>query len=375
MSERIPLADLRSHRRKIGPEIDSRIAAVIDHGRWIGGPEVREFEAAAESFIGSPGLHAVGCGNGTDALVLAFSALGLSVGQAVICPSFTFVATAEAAVIGGGVPVFADVDEDFNLSPDSVRIAYKAATEEGLDVVGICAVDLFGAPARLDELGRIADELGCWLVSDAAQSFGGDSQGVRVGGLAEVTTTSFFPAKPLGCYGDGGMVFVRDDEMAGVIRSLASHGKGGHKYENIRVGQNSRLDSIQAAVLLAKLELFEWELAERQRVADRYREGLSDVVGTPTVRPGDRSAWAQYTITSDGRDQLQSRLADQAIDSVVYYPRPLHRQPAYAHFDLSAIELATTDLLTQRVLSLPMHPYLDDRSIDRVIAAVRGGLG
>ncbi len=374
MSERIALADLRAHRATIGADIDRRMAEVVAHGRWINGPEVAEFERAAEHYVGGD-VAAVACGNGTDALVLAFQALGLTSGQAVLCPSFTFVATAEAVVACGAVPVFVDVGlDDFNLCPDSVRTAYKAATEEQLDVVGMCAVDLFGAPAKLDQLGELAEELGCWLVSDAAQSFGAEAGGHRVGRLAAVTTTSFFPAKPLGCYGDGGMVLSLDHDLASVVRSLGSHGKGGHKYENVRIGQNSRLDSLQAAVLLVKLDLLDWELAQRRRVADRYSQGLAGAVGTPEVLAGNRSAWAQYTITTDGRDRLQQHLNDQGIDTAIYYPRPLHRQPAYTHFELSSVDLSRTDHLTNRVLSLPMHPYLADDQIDRVIEAVQTGL-
>ncbi|MEM7274422.1 MAG: DegT/DnrJ/EryC1/StrS aminotransferase family protein [Actinomycetota bacterium] len=375
MTARIRLADLSAHRTLIGDRIDAAMAAVVEHGRWIMGPEVGRFEQSATEFVGVDGVEAVACGNGTDALVLAFAALDLGPGQAVICPAFTFVATAEAIAILGGIPVFADVaDGEFNIGPDQVRLAHKTAIEAGLDVVGICSVDLFGAPAPHRELATLADELGCWLVSDAAQSFGAAADGARVGGLATVTTTSFFPAKPLGCYGDGGMVFVRDPDLAATIRSLRVHGKGTDKYDNVRIGQNSRLDTLQAAVLLTKLEIFEDELAGRQRVADRYDAGLAGVVDRPMIRPGNRSAWAQYTIETADRAAVTAALGAAEIDSAVYYPRPLHRQPAYERFHLPGSDLARTDHLTERVLSLPMHPYLTDPEIDRVIATVEGAV-
>lgn len=375
MTGPIPMADLTAHRAVIGADIDRRMAAVLDHGRWIMGPEVTEFEAAAVAYIGDPTISAVACANGTDALVLAFAALGLQPGQAVICPSFTFVATAEAVATLGGIPIFAEVgEEEFNLSANGVRLAHKTATEAGHKVVGICSVDLFGAPAPLSELSPLAESLGCWLVSDGAQSFGAESGGVRTGALAEVTTTSFFPAKPLGCYGDGGMVFARDHAVADAMRSLRVHGKGSHKYDNVRVGQNSRLDTLQAAVLLAKLDHLDTELAGRRRVAARYDAGLSDAPGVleqPLVRSGDSSAWAQYTVVHRDRDGLHAALHAAGIDSAIYYPRPLHRQPAYEHFHLMDADLGRTDRLSRHVLSLPMHPYLRDDQIDRVIETVR----
>ena len=372
MTNRIRLADLKTHRDHIGDQIDARMAAVFDHGQWIMGPEVAEFEAAVERYIGDESISALACGNGTDALVLAFAALGLRPGQAVICPSFTFVATAEAIATLGGVPVFAEVEHDgFNLATDGVRLAHKAANEAGLDVVGICSVDLFGTPAAAHALRALADDLGCWLVSDAAQSFGAEVDGIKVGALAEITTTSFFPAKPLGCYGDGGMVLVRSDELAEIIASLRVHGKGTHKYDNVRIGQNSRLDTLQAAVLLAKLEQFDTELEGRRRVADRYDEGLAGLVERPRVRPNDLSTWAQYTVVHERRAALQAALAEAEIDSAIYYPRPLHQQPAYAPFHNLGADLSRSERLSEQVLSLPMHPYLTDAEIDRVIDTVR----
>jgi dTDP-4-amino-4,6-dideoxygalactose transaminase len=373
MTDPIALIDVTAHRARIGPEIDRRIAAVVEHGRWIMGPEVREFEEAVEARLG-PGVHAVGCGNGTDALVLAFHALGLQPGQAVICPSFTFVATAEAVVNLGGVPVFADVEDGgFNLDVESVEAAHAAATEAGLSVVGICAVDLFGVPADAAGLSALAERLGCWLVADAAQSFGGATSEGQVGAITQVATTSFFPTKPLACYGDGGLVTTTDEGLADTVRSLRVHGKGTHKYDNVRVGYNSRLDTMQAAILLARLGILDDELELRQAVADRYEKGLALVanpVEAPTVAGDKRSAWAQYTIVTDHRSAIQQELSARQIGSAIYYPVPLHGQSAYRHFELPGVDLSRTDQLCGQVLSLPMHPYLTDDQIDRVIDAV-----
>lgn len=373
MTEPIGLIDVRAHRSKIGDAIDKRIAQVVDHGRWIMGPEVTEFEQAIEARLGS-GVSAVGCGNGTDALVLAFAALGLQPGQAVICPSFTFVATAEAVVNLGGVPVFADVAPDgFNLDPASVKAAHKAAVEAGLAVVGICAVELFGVPIEAEALKTTADDLGCWLVADSAQSFGARSAEGSVGAMVDVTTTSFFPTKPLACYGDGGMVMTTDPEVADIIRSLRVHGKGSHKYENVRIGYNSRLDTMQAAIMLPRLEILDEEIERRQAVADRYRLGLEsmgDVAAAPIIGPDIVSAWAQYTVVTDHRGALQQVFGDRQIGSAIYYPLPLHRQPAYQHHHLPTIDLARSDDLSGRVLSLPMHPYLTEDQVDRVIEAI-----
>lgn len=372
MEQEIPLIDIQAHRRRIGAKIDARLAAVVDHGRYIMGPEVAEFEAAVQDYIGVDGVHAVSCGNGTDALVLAFQALGLRSGSAVICPAFTFVATAEAVATLGAVPVFADVEPDgFNLSPESVREAAKAAEKAGLYVEGVCAVDLFGEPADYEALSIAAEELGCWLVADSAQSFGGRQNGTTVGALAAVTTTSFFPAKPLGCYGDGGMVMTGDAEVAELLRSLRVHGKGDYKYDNVRIGQNSRLDTLQAAVLLPKLEILDDEIDARDRVARRYSESLAEFVGTPAVAHGSRSAWAQYTIVTEHRERLQSALSDAGIGHAVYYPKPLHHQSGYKQYHIQGIDLERSEMLASRVLSLPMYPYLEEDAIDRVVTAVR----
>ncbi len=370
MSEPIPLIDVKAHQKIIGDEIRANIETVVDHAKWILGPEVGEFESALVDFVGVEGVQAVACSNGTDALVMAMQALGLPNGHAVICPAFTFVATAEAVVQLGGVPVFADTEPGgFNISPESARQAAKAAQAAGLEVAGICAVDLFGVPANYDELHGVASEFDAWVLSDAAQGFGGEYGGVKVGGAATMTTTSFFPAKPLGCYGDGGAVLTKVAEHAEVLRSIRVHGKGSDKYDNVRIGQNSRLDTMQAAILLPKLRIFPDELEARDRVAARYAAGLEGVTA-PSVPAGSRSAWAQYTILTDDRDGLQSALNENKIGNAVYYPKPLHQQTGYRSFHMSEIDLSHTESLTSKVLSLPMYPYLADEQVDRAIEVV-----
>ena len=371
----IPLIDVQAHRAVIGDEIDRRIADVVAHGRYIMGPEVGEFEQAVVDYVGQPGLHALGCGNGTDALVLALQALDLQPGDGVICPAFTFVATAEAVALVGGRPLFADVDDGgFNLSAESVRQVAKQAAAAGIPVRGICPVDLFGVPADYDGLATVADDLGAWVLADAAQSFGGRRGDRRVGALADLTTTSFFPAKPLGCYGDGGLVFTTSEATAELLESLRVHGKGTEKYDNVRIGQNSRLDTLQAAILLPKLAVLDDEIERRNRIAARYDDGLRGIVDIPAV-PGDAvSAWAQYTIVTDERARLQAGLAEAGVGSAVYYPKPLHRQTGYAPYHLDGISLDRTDWLCDRVLSLPMYPYLRDDQVDRVIDVVRRSL-
>ena len=376
MTTPLPLIDVQAQRAVIGDEIDARMAAVVEHGKFIMGPEVAEFEAAAAAFVGADGLHAIGCANGTDALVLGLQALGLQPGDGVICPSFTFVATAEAVALLGGRPVFADVGEEgFNLSAESVRRAAKEAEAAGIPIAGICPVDLFGVPADYDGLSKLADELGCWILADAAQSFGGSHGGRRVGTLARVTTTSFFPAKPLGCYGDGGMVFTTDPALAELLESLRVHGKGTEKYDNVRIGQNSRLDTLQAAVLLPKLGVLGDEIERRNAVASRYGAALAGYVATPNVDDGSVSAWAQYTVITERRAELQAALSAAGIGCAIYYPTPLHRQTGYRHFHLDGQPLVRTERLCEQVLSLPMHPYLTEDETERVIDVVTRTLG
>lgn len=368
----IPFIDLRAQRLRIETDLRRRMDTVLEHGQFILGPEVADLERRIGDFAGVP--HVQACANGTDALVLAMRALGIGPGDRVVVPAFTFCATAEAVVLCGGIPVFADVDaRTFNVTAETVAQAIAACDRDSSPVAGVIAVDLFGQAPDYVALNDVAAASHAWLLADAAQSFGGSYGSRRVGSLARVTTLSFFPAKPLGCYGDGGAVLTDDAEIAELLRSLHFHGKGEHQFDNVRVGYNSRLDSLQAAVLLAKLEVFEDELRRRQRVAARYSAALGDVATVPFIAEEATSAWAQYTLTleADRRDDVAARLRDQGIPVGVYYPRPIHQQTAYREFHDDAVELPASEYLAERVLSLPMHPYLEEHLQDRIIEAVR----
>lgn len=369
----IAFIDLDAQRRRLGARLEDAVLTAIRGGRYILGAEVDRLEGRLKDFCGV--AHAIGCANGTDAIVLALMALGIRRGDAVLCPAFTFAASAEAIVLAGATPVFVDVDaRSFNLHPDAVERGLAAAEAAGLRPMALLAVDLFGQPCDYDALGRQCDEAGVALVADAAQSFGASWNGRRVGSLARITTTSFFPAKPLGCYGDGGAVLTDDADLAATIRSLRVHGQGADKYDNVRIGLNSRLDTVQAAVLLAKLDIFEDELAARDTIAQDYDARLSNVVTTPRVDSRARSAWAQYTIVLPervARDAVRFALAERGVPTMVYYPRPLHRQTAYAHFPVATDGLPVSERLAEKVLSLPMHPYLDEHARERVADALR----
>lgn len=361
--------DLAAQQSRLRAELDSAIARVLDHGRYILGPEVAELERALGEFSGAADV--VTCSSGTDALVLALMALGVGPGDGVVVPSFTFAATAEAVALLGAVPIFVDVDEQsYCLDVDHVRAAL-ADTRPGARPVGVIAVDLFGQPADYPALRSVADEFGCWVVADAAQSFGATLGGVAVGRLATITTTSFFPAKPLGCYGDGGAVFVTEASDAPLLRSLRVHGSGSDKYDNARIGINGRLDTLQAAILLVKLEVFAAEILERQRIAGVYSAQLAGVVVVPHVEDDRTSAWAQYTVRHRDRDRLADGLREVGVPTAIYYPRPLHLQTAYRDYPRGPEGLSRSERLAAEVLSLPMHPYLTGEDQDRVIDAVR----
>jgi dTDP-4-amino-4,6-dideoxygalactose transaminase len=370
--ERVKLTDLLAHRARIGDRIDAAIAAAVTGGRWIMGAQVAELEHRLGEHCGA--AHVVSCSNGTDALMLGLLALGMAPGDAVLCPTFTFTATAEVIALLGGVPVFVDCEPDgFNCDPASVAEAVGAARGAGLRPVGLIAVDLFGVPADHPGLRSLCHREGLWLLDDGAQGFGATLDGAAVGTLAPVTTTSFFPAKPLGCYGDGGALFTDDAAIAATLRSLRVHGQGSDKYDNPRVGMNARLDTIQAAVLAEKLAIFADELDRRRAVAEAYEKGLGDVVVTPRVPVGCRPSWAQYTVRVEGggRDEVQARLDAAGVDTAVYYPRPLHLQGAYAAGPgARLVDLSRSERLAGEVLSLPMHPYLTEGEVERVIGAV-----
>jgi dTDP-4-amino-4,6-dideoxygalactose transaminase len=366
----IEFIDLQAQRRRLGDRVDKAIARVLEHGKFIMGPEVRELEEQLSEFSGAS--QVVSCASGTDALVLALMALGVGSGDAVLVPAFTFAATAEAVALLGAVPVFVDVLPDtFDLDVVSLASAVAVAKEGGLRPVGVIAVDLFGQPADYRAVEAALSGEGMWIIADAAQSFGAEAEGRRVGQLARVTTTSFFPAKPLGCYGDGGAVLTDDADLAATMRSLRVHGQGTDKYDNVRVGINGRLDTLQAAVLLEKLSIFDDELVARERIAAAYSGSLNDLVVVPVVAPGVKSAWAQYTVLVEDRDRLAGRLAERGIPTAVYYPRPLHLQTAYASYPIAQTGLPVSVALSGQVLSLPMHPYLSPADQERITSAVR----
>ena len=369
--------DLQAQRRHIGARMDEAILRVVAHGRYILGPEVAEFERRLAQFCGA--RHVLSCANGTDALGLALMAKTVRPGQAVLVPSFTFAATAEVVAWFGATPVFVDVFEDtFNMDPASLEAGIAAAKRAGLAPVGVIPVDLFGLPAGYDEILDIAAAHRLWVVADAAQSFGASYKGRNVGTLGELATTSFFPAKPLGCYGDGGAVFLEDDETYEVLKSLRVHGQGTDKYDTVRIGLNARLDTIQAAVLIEKLSIFAEELAAREQVAARYGALLGDLVATPKVPPGLTSVWAQYTVRlpkGHDRDKVAARLKAAGIPTAVYYVKPLHRQTAYRDYPVAGNGLPVCDRLAESVLSLPMHPYLDAATQERIAAALAAALG
>lgn len=361
--------DLAAQQARVRDDIDAAIARVLDHGRYVMGPEVTDLEAALAGFVGEG--EVVSCASGTDAIVMALLAREAGRGDAVFVPSFTFAATAEAVALLGATPVFVDIDPGtFNMAPSSLEAAVRHLPD-GLRPAGVIPVDLFGVPADHSAIGEVAAAHGLWVIADAAQSFGGQVGDRRVGRFAPLTTTSFFPAKPLGCYGDGGAVVALDPEDAAVLRSVRVHGSGTDKYDNVRLGINGRLDTLQAAVLLAKLAIFDDELDQRERVARRYSHALSDVVTTPFVATGVCSAWAQYTIRVHDRDAVAAALREQGVPTAVYYPLPLHRQQAYCHHPTGAGGLAVTDQAATEVLSLPMHPYLRSDHQDLVIEALR----
>jgi dTDP-4-amino-4,6-dideoxygalactose transaminase len=372
----IPFIDVAAQRRRLGRAIDEAIARVLAHCQFIHGPEVREFEAELAAFCGA--RHAIGCASGTDALLLVLLAKAIGPGDAVICPDFTFTATAEVVALLGATPVFADVDEtSFNLAPESLVRAAATARALGLRPRAVIPVDLFGQPADHDAIAAVAAAEDLFVLDDAAQAFGATYKNRRLGALAPATATSFFPAKPLGCYGDGGAVLTDDDELADAMRSLRVHGEGRDKYDCVRIGINGRLDTIQAAILIEKLKIFPEEMVERERVARRYSAGLADVAAAPKLARGSTSVWAQYTIRLAGgrRDALAAALKSQGIPTAVYYHTPLHRQAAYRHFPVADGGVPVSERLTEEVISLPMHAYLDEATQDRIIAAVRDALG
>ena len=376
--------DLQAQRARISNEINTAIQTVLEHGMFVMGPEVRAFEAQIAEFSGAK--HALGCANGTEALALPLMAWGLKPGDAVFCPSFTFGATAEIVPWLGAEPVFVDVLPDtYNMDPAHLEACIEAVIAEGgLTPKVITAVDLFGQAADYPAIRAIADKYGLKLISDSAQGFGTTLNGKHPSDWADVVTTSFFPAKPLGCYGDGGAVLTNDAELAELMDSIRVHGKvtasdlkgqsfeHDPKYFNMRIGMNSRLDSMQAGILIEKLKIFAEEIEMRNTVADRYAEGLKPYVkAVPGTPDGVVSVWAQYVIEHENRDGLQAHLKAAGIPTAVYYPVPMHVNGAYARYTAGAGNLKVTEEIMGTVLALPMHPYLTEEDQDRVIEAVR----
>ena len=371
----IPFIDVAAQRRRLGRAIDDAVARVLAHCQFIQGPEVRALEAELAAFCGA--RHAIGCSNGTDALRLVLMAWGIGPGDAVICPTFTFCATAEVVALCGATPVLADVDaETFNLDPASCDRAVATAKRLGLKPRAIIPVDLFGLPADHDAIAAVAAAHGLLVLDDAAQAFGASYKGRKLGVLAPATATSFFPAKPLGCYGDGGAIFTDDDALAARLKSLRVHGEGADKYDAEHIGLTGRLDTMQAAILLEKLKIFPEEIAARNNVAQRYAAGLAGIAALPQVPAAMTSVWAQYTIrlAPGRRGALGPALKAQGIPTAIYYVKPLHRQAAYRHFPVADGGAPESERLAEEVISLPMHAYLEEPVQGRIIAAVRRAL-
>jgi dTDP-4-amino-4,6-dideoxygalactose transaminase len=369
---KIEFIDLKAQRRYLGEKIDKAILGAVDAAQFIMGPQVKAFEADMSRFCGAK--HSIACANGTDAIALCLMAMALRPGHAVICPSFTFASTAEVVAWLGATPIFVDIDEaTYNMDPAGLEQAMATAKQNNLEVKALIAVDLFGQPADYDRIEAFCSAHKIALIADSAQGFGSVYKGRRSGAIGTFATTSFFPAKPLGCYGDGGALFTENDEYAAIIRSLQVHGKGTDKYDNVRVGVNSRLDTLQAAILIEKLKIYAEEIETRQVVAGKYNEALKDVAVVPHVMADCVSVWAQYTIRvkADKRQAIMDDLKAKGVPTAVYYPRPLHQQTAYKKFPVAGNGLPVSERLAHEVMALPMHPYMDDAIQDYIIKAVR----
>ena len=374
----IPFIDLKTQYARVQDAVKQGLDGVLEHGAYIMGPEIGELERRLSSYCGV--RHAVGCASGTDALLMALMALEVGPGDAVFTTPFTFMATAEAIALLGATPVFVDVDPvTFNIDPDDLRRRIGAVKDRQPDLTpkGVIAVDLFGQPADYDRIEPLAHNNGLFLIVDAAQSFGATYKGKPVCSLGDMACTSFFPAKPLGCYGDGGMVFTHNDAVKKLLVSIRVHGMGDDKYENVRLGINGRLDSIQAAVLLAKFAIFPEEVELRQQVADRYAALLADVadVTAPVLGEGNTSVWAQYSILARDaahRTELMDQLKAASIPTAIYYPKPLHLQKAFADLGYAKGDFPVCESVGGRIFSLPMHPYLAEADQETIVKALKG---
>lgn len=370
----IQFIDLKAQQRAIRSQVDGAIARVLDHGIYIMGPEVKELETVMSAYCSVK--HSISCANGTDALGMCLMVKNVGPSDAVFVPSFTFAATAEVVSWVGATPVFIDsLPDTFNMDPASLQQGIDKARKLGLKLTGIVPVDLFGQPADYDAIQAIADQHGMWVMADAAQSFGASYKGKKVGAIGDFATTSFFPAKPLGCYGDGGAIFTNDDDLAARLKSIRVHGQGLDKYDNVRIGVNGRLDTIQAAILLEKMKIFPSELAARQKAAERYNAGLKDIVTVPQLLAGTTSAWAQYTVVLPhgiDRARVMDALKAVGIPTMIYYVKPLHLQKAYGSYPVAGNNgLPVCEDLAARVLSLPMSGWISNQDIDYIIARIR----
>lgn len=364
----IPFIDLTQQQKRLRSNIEAAFSRILDHGGYIMGPEVYELEKQLSAFCGAK--HTLSCSNGTDALAVVLMAKNIGPGDAIFVPSFTFAATAEVVDWMGATPIFIDsLPDTFNMDPESLIKGISKAKGLKLNPRGIIVVDVFGQAADYDTINTITEENGLWVMADSAQSFGGTYKGRMIGTLAETTTTSFYPAKPLGCYGDGGAVFTDDEQLYNLMHSIRVHGQGKDKYENLRIGINGRCDTIQAAILLEKLSIFPEEIELRQKVADRYNEGLAEVAITPHVEKNCQSTWAQYTVkvNPDHRQQIMDHLHERGIPTMIHYLTPLHQQQAYKKYPSATDSLPVCESLSQSVFSLPMHPYLEQDVQDLII--------
>ncbi len=372
--------DLKTQQNLIRESIEKRIKAVLDHGNYIMGPEIQELEKKLASFVGVK--HCITCASGTDALLMALMARGIGPGDAVFTTPFTFIATAEVIALLGATPVFVDIDPvSYNMDPDKLRLTIErlkkgltpaSSISTSLVPKAIITVDLFGLPADYDQILSVAHDHGLFVLEDAAQSFGASYKGRKACSLTEIAATSFFPAKPLGCYGDGGAIFTNDDDLVKILGSIRVHGKGGDKYDNVRIGINGRLDTIQAAILLAKIEIFENEIQARQAVAQKYTDALKDIITTPVIPPYSISAWAQYTLRSEKRNAYMAKLKDTGIPTASYYPKPLHLQKAFSYLGYSEGDLPESEMAAREVFSLPMHPYLKSEEQEYIVYSIKG---
>ena len=370
-TEKTKFIDLVTQQDRIRPNLEEAIKKVLDHGQYVMGPEVKEFEADLKKFTGSK--FALTCANGTDALTLALMAWNIGPGDAVFVPAFTYVATAEAPAQLGATPFFVDVNEhDFNINIESLKQAIVDAKNLNLRPSVIISVDLFGYPSDFDLIKKISLDENIKLLIDGAQSFGGEYKNKRVGSMGDITTTSFFPAKPLGCYGDGGAIFTDDDELADKIDSIRLHGKGNQKYDNIRIGLNSRLDTLQAAILIEKLKIFPEELQLRAKISDTYSSKLENLnyLKVPKLQDHIKSAWAQYTLIVQNRNEIMAKLQSKDIPSVIYYPKTLDTQDGYKKFPSVSSGLDVSHHLMDSVMSLPMHPYLSEEKIEEITQVI-----